>query len=158
MDGGSPSRLLSKQLGVNGPDNGDRYFVLKSENVCQVPLEPVRRKVRSVTASINCPVIRTFPTLCAQTPQGRSARRACVHLLYIDGFALERKARIASDHEEQPFEPRQRRDDFLNHPIRKILLLGIDGHVLERQDCDGRLVRQGWRWRGLDALAFWHRC
>ena len=31
-----------KQLWLNGRDNGDRYFVLKSKNVCQVTLEPVR--------------------------------------------------------------------------------------------------------------------
>jgi hypothetical protein len=35
---------------------------------------------------------------------------------------------------KQRFEPRERRDDFLNHPIRKVLLLGITGNALERQD------------------------
>ena len=41
-----------------------------------------------------------------------------------------------------PSEPRERGDNFLNHPIGKILLLGIAAHVLERQHGDGRLVRK----------------
>src|SRR5258705_3443988 len=61
------------------------------------------------------------------------------HLLHIDGLAFERKARIASNH-EQPFETRQRGNNLLNHPICKILLLGITGHVLKRQNCDGGFV------------------
>src|SRR5689334_10169577 len=31
-----------KQLRLDGRNNGDRHFVLKSEDVCQVALEPVR--------------------------------------------------------------------------------------------------------------------
>jgi hypothetical protein len=65
-------------------------------------------------------------------------------LLDIDGFTLERKARIASD-DEQPFEARKGRRDFLDHSVRKILLLWIAAHVLERQHRDGGLVRE---WRG----------
>src|SRR5262249_3788134 len=61
-------------------------------------------------------------------------------LLHIDGFAFERKARVASD-DEQPSEPRERGGDLFNHPIRKILLLRIAAHVLERQYRDGRPVR-----------------
>jgi len=60
-------------------------------------------------------------------------------LLYIDGSAFVRKARIASDH-EQPFEPRERSGDFLNHPIREVILFGVAAHVLERQHGDGGLV------------------
>jgi hypothetical protein len=36
-----------KQFWLNGRDNGDRPFVLKSEDVCQVTLEPVRPNVRA---------------------------------------------------------------------------------------------------------------
>ena len=60
-------------------------------------------------------------------------------LLYVDGLAFEGEARIARD-DEQPFETRERGDDFLNHPIGKILLLGIAGHVLEGKHRNGRLV------------------
>src|SRR5262249_9079549 len=52
-------------------------------------------------------------------------------------------ARIASNH-EQRFEPRQRGNDLLNHPVGKILLFGIAAHVLKRQHGDGRLVREWW--------------
>jgi hypothetical protein len=62
-------------------------------------------------------------------------------LLHIDGFAFERKARIASDH-EQPLETRERGDDFLDHAIRKVFLFWIAAHVLERQDRDRRLIGQ----------------
>src|ERR1700681_3480433 len=61
--------------------------------------------------------------------------------LDIDRSALEGEARITSDY-EQRFEPRKRRNDFLNHPIRKILLFRVAAHVLERQHGDGRLVGQ----------------
>src|ERR1700754_262205 len=64
-------------------------------------------------------------------------------LLDIDGFAFEREARIASDH-EQPFEPRKRGDDLLHHSIREVFLIGIAAHVLERQHGDGWLVGKGW--------------
>src|SRR5438477_7324794 len=64
-------------------------------------------------------------------------------LLDIDGFAFERKARIAGDH-EQPFEPRERGDDLLDHAVRKIFLLGVAAHILERQHGDGGLVREWW--------------
>src|SRR5262249_51008679 len=36
-----------KQLRLDSRDNGDRYFVLESEDVRQVTLEPVRPKVRA---------------------------------------------------------------------------------------------------------------
>src|SRR5215510_10987490 len=60
-------------------------------------------------------------------------------LLDIGGSALEREARIASD-DEQRFELRERGDDLLNHPVGKILLLGLAAYVLEREHGDGGLV------------------
>src|SRR5262249_10297997 len=54
---------------------------------------------------------------------------------------LEGEARISRDH-EQRFEPRQRGDDLLDHPVGKVLLLWIAAHVLERQYGDRRLVRK----------------
>jgi hypothetical protein len=52
------------------------------------------------------------------------------------------------DH-EQPLEPRERGDDLLDHPVRKVFLLGVATHVLEGQDGDGRLVRERERLVGL---------
>src|SRR6185312_3258812 len=63
--------------------------------------------------------------------------------LDIDGAAFEGEARIASDY-EQPFKPRKRRRNLLNHSIGKIFLLWIARHVLERQHRDGGLVREWW--------------
>src|SRR5262245_54298502 len=81
-----------------------------------------------------------FPRRLAHGPLKDIAyAKSASDLLDIDGSTLEGKARISSDH-EQPFEPRKRRRDLLNHPVREILLLGIAAHVLERQHGDGRLV------------------
>jgi hypothetical protein len=56
------------------------------------------------------------------------------HLLHVYGLALVSEARIAGD-DEQCLETGQCGDDLLNHPISKILLLGITAHILEGQDC-----------------------
>src|SRR5262249_46128584 len=80
----------------------------------------------------------------AQILQGHSPAKPASDLLYVHRFAFERKARIASDH-EQPFEPREGGYDLLNHSIRKIVLLGIAAYVLKRQHGDRRLV---WEWWG----------
>src|SRR5436190_22888412 len=74
-----------------------------------------------VTASINWPVMRTFPDALRTEPLEEVAHaEPASNLLHIDGFAFERKARIASDH-EQPLEPRARGGDLLNHACREIL-------------------------------------
>src|SRR6476646_10292151 len=91
------------------------------------------------------PCDANFPRCLAHRPLKDIAHaKPTSDLLYIDGLPFERKARIASNH-EQPFEPRKRGGDFFNHPIRKILLLWITGHVLKREDRNGRLI---WDWRG----------
>src|SRR6516225_554992 len=110
---------------------------MESEKADQVALEPIRPDVctrhrinqLACDANLSCrPAHRPLKNVAHAKPAS--------DLLDIDGLALERKARIASDH-EQRFEPRERGDDFLNHPIGKILLLGITAHVLERQYRDG---------------------
>ena len=55
------------------------------------------------------------------------------YLLNVYGLALVSEARIGRDH-KQPAEPRQSRNDVLDHPISKVLLLGIAAHVLKWQD------------------------
>ena len=44
---------------------------------------------------------------------------------------------------------RQRRNDFFDHAVGEVLLLGIAAHVLERQHGDRRFVGQ---WEGLGGL------
>jgi hypothetical protein len=84
-----------------------------------------------VAASINCPVMRTFPPPCAQTLKDVAHAEPASDLLDVDGLAFERKARITRDH-KQPFESRERCSDFLNHPVGEVFLFRIAGHVLER--------------------------
>src|SRR6516162_3303935 len=67
------------------------------------------------------------------------------YLLYIDAAALIGKCGRSSDH-EKPMKSAERRSDFLYHSICKVLLVRIAAHILERQDSDGRLVRE-WRSR-----------
>src|SRR5262249_18792979 len=57
-------------------------------------------------------------------------------LFKIDRFALIRKARIGGDDQEPP-PLRQRGDDVLGDAVDEVALLGIAGHVAERQDGDG---------------------
>jgi hypothetical protein len=64
------------------------------------------------------------------------------HLFYIDCTVLVAKARIARDH-KQPTDATQRRDDVLDDSVREIVLPRVIAHVLERQDGDRRLVREG---------------
>ena len=52
------------------------------------------------------------------------------YLLDIDGLALVGEARIAGDNEKR-LEPRKRRGDVLNYPIREKLLLRVTAQVSE---------------------------
>src|ERR1700688_4572818 len=63
------------------------------------------------------------------------------YLLDVDGLAFVSERRVTGDNEER-LEPRKRRDDVLNYPIREKLLFGITAQVLERQYRDGGLVGQ----------------
>jgi len=62
-------------------------------------------------------------------------------LLHIDRLALVRKTGVAGD-DKEPADTRQRSDDFLDHAVREILLLGVAAHVLECHDRQRRLIRQ----------------
>jgi hypothetical protein len=64
------------------------------------------------------------------------------NLPYIDCLTFVGKARISCDH-EQPANATQRGDDFLDHTIDEIFLFGIAAHVLEGQNRNRGLVRQG---------------
>jgi hypothetical protein len=62
-------------------------------------------------------------------------------LLEMDAFAFVGEGRIASD-DEKPAQLRQRGNNVLTDTIREIVLLRIAGHIIERQNRDGRPVRQ----------------
>src|SRR5262245_21685211 len=57
------------------------------------------------------------------------------NLLHVQSSPLVRKAGVPGDH-EQPTHPRQRSDDLLDHPIRKILLIAVATHVVKWQNCN----------------------
>ena len=57
-------------------------------------------------------------------------------------MAFVRKGRIPGDN-KQPADLRNRGDDFLDHAIDEIFLLGITAHICEWQHGDRRLVGQG---------------
>src|SRR5262249_1227965 len=61
--------------------------------------------------------------------------------LHIDGLALVGEARIAGD-DEEPFDTRQRGDDFLDHAVGEIFLVRVAAHVLEWQNRD-----RGFMWQ-----------
>src|SRR5581483_3106565 len=71
------------------------------------------------------------------------------NLLDVSGFPFVSETGISRD-DEQGLEARERGDDVFHYAIIKILLFGIAGHVLERQDRDGRLIGQ--RRRALSAI------
>src|SRR6516164_419637 len=62
-------------------------------------------------------------------------------LLHVDGAALVREGRIAGN-DEQPADLAQSSDDFFDHAVGEILLLGIAAHIGEGQHRDRRLVGQ----------------
>src|SRR5712664_919348 len=145
-----------KHLWLNSRDNGERYFVLESENVRQITLEPVRPNVRARHRINQLPCDANFPRCLAHGPlKDITHAKPPPDFLDIDGFALEGEPRVASDY-EQRFEPRERRNDLLNHSVREVFLFGVATHVLERQNRNRGLVgeREGWLQRGCRRALF----
>jgi len=62
-------------------------------------------------------------------------------VLHLYGLASIGEGRVASDH-EQLRDLRKVRDDVIGNAVAEILLLGISTQIVERQNCDRRLVRQ----------------
>ena len=62
-------------------------------------------------------------------------------LFHVDHPPFVGKARIAGD-DEEPANTTERGDDSLDHAVGEIFLLGVAGHVLERQPHDRRLLGQ----------------
>ena len=56
-------------------------------------------------------------------------------LLHIDRAALVGKGGVTRD-DEEPSDAGERSDDFLDHAVGEILLLGVAADVLERQHRD----------------------
>ena len=63
------------------------------------------------------------------------------HFPGCDGLALIGEGCVAGDDEEAG-DLGQIRDQVLGHAIGEVVLLGLAAHVGERQDGNGRLIRQ----------------
>jgi hypothetical protein len=70
-------------------------------------------------------------------------------LLHVDGAPLVGEGRVARDHEHQAAIARQAVDDVVDHTIGEVVLVGLGGQVLERQDGDRRHLARPRRRRGL---------
>ena len=81
------------------------------------------------------------PSFANRTFEDIAHAQFAADLFHIDRLALVGEARIAGD-DEEPSDPRQRGDDFLDHAIGEILLLRVAAHVLERQYRNRRFVRE----------------
>ena len=64
-------------------------------------------------------------------------------LPHIDATPSVLEARIARDY-GQPLDAGQSGDDFLDDPIREMLLVRIVAHVVKREDSYGRMGRGLW--------------
>src|SRR5258708_593896 len=111
-------------------------------NTSGSPSSMLNAKRKSRTASLRSACGANLPCLLAHRSLKDIAHaEPASDLPDIGGLAFEREARIAGDH-EQPLEPRERGDDFLNHPVHEVFLLRVATHILERQHGDGGLVRE----------------
>src|SRR6516165_11541674 len=128
----------------NGPDYLLCDLILKLKNILQRAVKAVCPYVGSTrrvdqlsrnSQSTSGPAHAAFQYI--------SNTQFATHAFYVNRLTLVTERRVPSD-DEQRFEPRQRCGDVFGHAISEILLLRITGHVLERQDRDGRLVGQ-WR-------------
>src|SRR6516165_4068316 len=109
----------------NGPDYLLRDLILELKNILQRAVKAICPYVGS-TRSVDQLSRNSQSTsgLADAAFQYISNTQFATHAFYVNRFTLVTERRVPSD-DEQRFEPRQRRDDFLDHPIRKILLLGI---------------------------------
>ena len=135
------------QRRLDDAGNADRDPVLKFENIFQRAVEAVCPKVRAGQGIDQLARDAHLHSRFAnRTFQNIADPQLAADLLHVDRLALVRKARIAGDHKE-PADAAERGDDFLDHAVDEIFLLGIAAHIGEGQHRDRRLVgeRQGRR-------------
>ena len=115
--------LLQRRRNQANDAGGD--LILQPEHILQRAVEfirpqmPARRRLDQLAGDANAR--SRFPHTAFQHI---AHAEFAPDLFDIDGAALIGKARIARDH-EQRFEPRQRGNDVLHHPVGEIFLLGI---------------------------------
>jgi hypothetical protein len=111
--------------------HADRHFVLHFEDVFEETVEPVGPQMR---AGRRVDKLRgnpdSAPGFAHRAFEDIAHTQFTPDPLHVYCLALVRKARIAGD-DEEPSDPRQRSDDFLDHAVGEIFLLRVAAHVLE---------------------------
>lgn len=130
------------QLGRNRAYHTGREAVLQIENVFNGVVESIGPEMRrggriNKLGSDANPIIGSTDAAFEHVAHAQFA----TDLLHINRTAFVSEARIASDYEQLP-KARQGRDDLLNHPVSKILLLPVTAHIVEGQHGDRWFVRK----------------
>ena len=73
----------------------------------------------------------------------------------VNRLAFVDEGRVARD-DEQPLDAGEAGDDFLDHPVHKIVLLAVAGQVAKRHHGDGRAVSRRLQARRLIRLRIHH--
>jgi hypothetical protein len=130
------------QLRRDRADDPRRHLILQLEDVGQLAVEPVRPQMRAgrrldqLTGDAQ-PVVG----LARASFEDVSHAELAADLPYVDRAALVGEGRIARD-DEQSRKARERRDDVLDHAVGKVVVQ-VAAEILERQDGDRGLIRQG---------------
>ena len=112
------------------------YLILQVENVLQRTVIFVGPEMRSgFSFEQLCRDAHASPGLAHASLQHVTHAKLTPDLARVDRLAFVDEARAARGHEE-PLDPRQRRDDVLDHSVGEIFLLRIAAHVLKRQHCN----------------------
>ena len=115
------------------------HLILHVENICDGLVKPVCPKV---VATLSIYELYVNPQPLAATLYRSFDDIAYVQfapqLLHVNGFALERKRRVACNH-ERTRNARQIRGQTLGYPVHEVFLLGIAADVCEWQHHDGQV-------------------
>src|SRR5205085_4596303 len=138
------ANLLGRiKLRLDRRDHALGDLVLYREDVREIPIVTLSPEVIS---RLGFHQLRGYAEPASALPDGTFKDVAdtefTANLLHIDGSAFVRERRVPGD-DEEPSNARQCRDDFLDHAVCEIFLLGITAHILERQYGNRWLVGEG---------------
>src|SRR5215470_8180962 len=123
-------------------DTGDAHghLVLEVEDIFQLALETIGPQMRAgIRVNQLSRDADAIAALTYRTLEHVTHTQFPTNPFHVYCLALVGEGRIAGDY-EQPTDAGQRGDDLLDHPVGKIILLGIAAQIEERQDRDRRLI------------------
>src|SRR5262245_36570710 len=124
----------------NCANDVDGYLVLKIKNILKRTIEPVGPDMRAtVRVDELSSDANARHCLADAAFQHVANTKLSTNLSYVELLAFVKEAGIACDY-EKPLSTRERGYDVFDHPVSKVVLLGIAAHVLEWQHGDRRLV------------------